>query len=512
MSLPATGSTNWGVPLNAYITNTVLAEATLAEQTVTTHLTAPDPHGDRAYALGLVTPITSGVNQPNGYVTLNSSGRLNTAIMPTGGGRTDTIDVVADFQTPVSTTFAGLVDCSTSLNAALTATATAGGGEVWCGGGYYGIGETLVIPANTWLHLAPGAVFVRIIGTGGTAPRYMAANYGSASTAGASNIQVQGGTWNYTFAGTGGSAMAFAAASFIEVGQTTIQPLSATSSIVFAGIASVTCRDVEFQYPTPTGARSAYLGNVPAIQIACTQALTGIPASITTNAPCVGVTVNSCANMSGTASDGSGLYTSVNGLVGSGLATSAMYHSGIGVSGCYSNAFPGNALNGLNWAEASVLGNVFNFNSASSDLLSLSWLPTTPPASANITPDFWHDMRPCASGFNGTNSGQVPPQYRMDAEGTVTIYGSVGIPLTGYATTPVFASDLPAAYCPTHEILAPVTIDQNGSTNLVTTPAAQIFANGSIQFVHFPAGLPSGTLVYFEVSYPAAGTNGVIGS
>lgn len=509
MSLPASGSTNWGVPLNAFITNTVLAEATLAEQTITTHQTATDPHGDRAYALGLVTPITSGVNQPNGYVTLNSSGRLRTSAMPTGGGRTDTIDVVADFQAPVSVTFAGLVDCSTAINAALTATATAGGGEVWCGGGWYGIGETLVIPANTWLHLAPGAVFLRIVGTGGTAPTYMATNYGSASTTGADSILVQGGTWNYTYAGTGGAAMAFADASFIEVSQTSIQPLGGTSSIIFAGITGATCRAVEFQYAAPTGSRSSYLTNCPAIQLATTQALPGVPASITDNSPCAGVSVSSCANMSGTVTDSNGPFTAVNGLVGSGTATSAVYHTGIGVSGCYSTGFPGNAINAYNWSEANVLGNVFNYNDG--ELLSLTWLPGTPPTTS-IVPDFWHDLRPCATGFNGTNSGQFPPQYRVDEEGTVTIFGSVGIPTSGYVGTNVFTTAIPAAYRPAHTILAPVSISQNGTSSMVTTAAAQISSAGMVQLEHFPNGLPSGTLVYFEITYPAAGSNSVIES
>jgi hypothetical protein len=451
MSLPSTGSTNWGIPLNDFIQNVVLAEATLAEQTITTHQTANDPHGDRAFAQSLVEPITSGVNQPNGYVVLGPTGRLPTSIIPTGGGRTDTIDVVADFQTPVSATFAGIVDCSTALNNALSATAAAGGGEVWCGGGFYGIGETLVIPANTWLHLAPGAVFVRIIGSGGTAPNFMATNFSPSpvsppQTSGAGNILVQGGVWNYQNAGQGGSAMAFADASFIEVSQTAIQPIGNTSAIVFAGITGATCRDVEFQYPAPALSRASYLS--PAIQLTVTQDLSQIPASITANAPCMGVSISSCASVSVTASDSTGPYTAVNGLVGSISSDSGVYHTGIGINGCYSNAFPGNALNGLNWSEANVLGNVFNFNDGV--LLNLTWSPVTPPANTNITPDFWHPIT-LDSGWT-VEGGFSAPQYRFTVDGNIQFTGSQSLanPITGTANLNA-SNPLPVAYRPAHE-------------------------------------------------------------
>jgi hypothetical protein len=459
MSLPSTGSTNWGVPLNDFITNTVLAEATLAEQTIVTHQTANDPHGDRAFAQSLVTPITTGVNQPNGYVKLDSTGRLSTSIIPTGGGRTDTIDVVADFQAPVSATFAGIVDCSTALNAALTATAAAGGGEVWVGGGFYGIGETLIIPPNTWLHLAPAAVFVRIIGSAGTAPLYMATNYSPTpvqppDTTGAGNILVQGGVWNYQSAGTGGSAMAFADASFIEVSQTAIQPIANTSAIVFAGITGVTCRDVEFQYPAPTGTGSQTRASLaasgsPAIQLTTTQTLTAIPPSITANSPCMGVSITSCASVSATATDGIGVYTSVNGLVGTLGGTASMYHTGIGVNGCYSNAFPGNALNAHNWAEANVLGNVFNFNNGV--LINLTWNPVTPPAVTNITPDFWHTIT-MDSGWTVLSPFSAPA-YRMSADGmSVQFTGAAQFSSNITNGTNLNGNNpLPAAYQPNHQ-------------------------------------------------------------
>src|SRR6185437_12792021 len=73
MALPSTGDSNWGVPLNSFITNVVLAEANAAAASIATHVAAGDPHGDRAYAQQLLSPLTSGVNGPNGFLQLSST-------------------------------------------------------------------------------------------------------------------------------------------------------------------------------------------------------------------------------------------------------------------------------------------------------------------------------------------------------------------------------------------------------------------------------------------------------
>ena len=84
----------------------MLAEANTAAANIASHQVAGDPHGDRAYALALVAPLTSGVNGPNGFLQLNSIGKIPTAQLPPGGGRTSAFDVVKDYSAPVNGTAA----------------------------------------------------------------------------------------------------------------------------------------------------------------------------------------------------------------------------------------------------------------------------------------------------------------------------------------------------------------------------------------------------------------------
>ena len=205
-SLPNTGDSNWGSPLNDYITNVVLAEANTAEANIASHQVAGDPHGDRAYALALVAPLTSGVNGPNGFLQLNSIGKIPTAQLPPGGGRTSAFDVVKDYSAPVNGTAA-----SSFIQSALNDCGTAGGGEVWVGDGTFGIDVTLYVPSNVWLHLSPGATMTRIIhGGSGLAPVYMVANFnGAVSSTGSGNILIQGGTWVFDSQPAAGVPMAF---------------------------------------------------------------------------------------------------------------------------------------------------------------------------------------------------------------------------------------------------------------------------------------------------------------
>lgn len=79
---PTNGETNWGTPLNQYLAG-LQADETTNEDNFSDHISAApatatlsDPHGDRAYALGLMAPILSLVNQANGFVQLSAAGLL----------------------------------------------------------------------------------------------------------------------------------------------------------------------------------------------------------------------------------------------------------------------------------------------------------------------------------------------------------------------------------------------------------------------------------------------------
>lgn len=251
-SLPANGSSSWGTPLNDYIEGVAENVSTNAAN-LDTHETANDPHGDRAYALAEFTSLNSKIGAASGIAQLDSSKRLPVAQLPSGMGGTwtTTFDAVRDYAVPVKTTQAAVVNCSTALQNALNAAGTAGGGEVWVGAGYYGIATTLEIKAGTWLHLAPGAVMVRM--SSGTYPAAMIANFNPATsstdTSGQSNILIDGGQWNFNQGTTMGSPIVLAAASNLEVRSCQITYLGSTNSsygIILASVNGVNVHECNY--------------------------------------------------------------------------------------------------------------------------------------------------------------------------------------------------------------------------------------------------------------------------
>src|SRR5580698_3257940 len=95
MALPSDGQLDWGDPLNQFL-NDLSANVTAHEAN-----SPSDPHGDRAFAQGLIAPLTSGVNLPNGLVRLNSSGQVPPGLIQgqqgAGGSFTNVYDVFATF-------------------------------------------------------------------------------------------------------------------------------------------------------------------------------------------------------------------------------------------------------------------------------------------------------------------------------------------------------------------------------------------------------------------------------
>lgn len=115
MVLPAEGSANWGVPLSAEITideTNIAANATA----ISAHATGVDPHGDRAYAATLITPITGNTNLANGYLVLDNTGHvpsaLNTLSLPltitANANNTSAETIIAQYQIPSGDPVAGI--------------------------------------------------------------------------------------------------------------------------------------------------------------------------------------------------------------------------------------------------------------------------------------------------------------------------------------------------------------------------------------------------------------------
>lgn len=90
---PAVGTTGWGTPLNDYLQNTLQAEANSNATLFANHVSASptpttltDPHGDRAYAQGLIQAIISGANLANGFLQLTAMGAIPSSLLPTLSG------------------------------------------------------------------------------------------------------------------------------------------------------------------------------------------------------------------------------------------------------------------------------------------------------------------------------------------------------------------------------------------------------------------------------------------
>src|SRR6185437_8002822 len=259
----------------------------------------------------------SGVNGPNGFLQLSSTGKIPNGVLPAGGGRTSTFDVVKDY-IPGNIALNGATGVSSYIQRALNDCQTAGGGEVWVGDGNYGIDAMLFVPSNCWLHLSPGATMTRIVSVStGQAPVYMLGNF-SGSGSGSGNILIEGGQWVFDSPTAAGSPMAFIGGSQVIVRATTIRTLIGSPAIIAAGMSGFDVQWVLFSTATPGGSRSTYTSAPPAIRIenATSSVLPGLNAAIYSGSPCTMVAVGSCAISGGTASDGTGLYSAFGGLVG----------------------------------------------------------------------------------------------------------------------------------------------------------------------------------------------------
>lgn len=341
-SLPITGQTNWGIPLNNYLIDVVLAQANLAESTILAHQVGVDPHGDRAYTLSLVEPITSHVNQPNGYVVLNRYGVLPINLLPSAGGFTHVYDVG-------SAVFGGNgvpgVDNTAAIQSALDACSSNGGGEVWIPNGTWIISSTLLIGNDTWLNVSPGATIVRGINpTTGLRPAVMLSNFTptTVATSITGNIRITGGVWDATYNGVQSDPchiMAFANVIGIIIEDITLLVAFGNPCIRHYGCAQITHTNHIYRCRTPTG-----IPSFPACILHCASAVElplALHPTMYTNSVCSFVNVSRCIlNIpdGGYYVNGGGSYCGFNSILGSLYAPyGGLFHNNINISNCILN-------------------------------------------------------------------------------------------------------------------------------------------------------------------------------
>lgn len=465
--LPNVGDSAWGTPLNQYITNVVLAQANTATAAITSHQAATDPHGDRAYALGLVAPLTTNVNGPNGFLQLNGIGKIPNGVLPTGGGRTSAFDVVKDYSAPTNGT-----DASTQIQNALTDAGTSGGGEVWVGDGNFGISLPLYVPSNVWLHLSPGATMTRIVNGGsGLAPTYMVANFnGSVSSSGSSNILIEGGKWVFDGPSATGIPMAFVGGDSIVVRGTSIRTLAQCAPIMFAGCTNSVALRNQFSTATPASARSAYLSAPPAVRIetAASSVISGLNAAMYTNAACTNIKVTGNSITGATASDGTGLYTAFGGIAGTVAAVASSFHNNIEVLANSAIALPASGAYATNWQTCIITNNQLNLNNGSAAVT--AWSPSAPGTSSQVI----------ANNSSAGTSGGLAAYKTGNTSRTST-------------TTPALDPDLQ------------VSVAANAVYEVRASVGYQ--SNNSNENIKFDFSLPSGTMGY-TVSMPVFDNGG----
>jgi hypothetical protein len=362
VTLPVDGQTDWGDELNTAIT-TVETEATSAQTSINNHAAnnPSDPHGDRNYAFTLVSPITSGVNGPNGFVQLNSSGTIPANLISGSGGAggsfTNIYDAISTYGAVPNTG----ADQSGTIQAALNAASAAGGGEVWVGAGTFSLANYLVIGANTWLHLSEGTVMSRIVGS--STPAYLLTNckFGTNNTPGAKNIMVSGGTWDAVGAQTLTSActpMFFIQNTKLTVKDVIINGVFNNPNIEVNGCTTVKLDNLYF---TGRGSNSSFSGTVPCIRLNVSSSSTtpsGLSNGVYNNTSTNNVSVLNCGT-----STTSYIYGQCSALVSTDKYNGAASQpNNISVIGCYANYDFFNddgAVNDEHWNNSSQAANNF---------------------------------------------------------------------------------------------------------------------------------------------------------
>jgi hypothetical protein len=123
----------------------------------------------------------------------------------------------------------------------------------------------------------------------------------------------------------------------------------------------------------------------------------------------------------------------------------------------------------------------------------------TESAQTLITTDTWHDLRPLINSFTGTVAGFWPPQYWLRPDGSVEIFGSVGLPAAFNSVTwKVMPVGVPAV-----ESYGWAAVVNNGGSAPGNSQGqyVSIDTSGNLQFHGLPAGSNPGP-VLFRITYP----------
>lgn len=355
-TLPVDGQLDWGDPLNAGILSVETA-ANQAQTNIDNHSAnqPADPHGDRSYAQSLVNPITTGTNQPNGYVKLNSSGGIPIGLLSASGGMFNAIfDAVATYGA-----VPGGSDSSTAIQNALNAAATAGGGLVWIGPGNFSLAKYLVIGSNTWLLLSEGTTLTRIAGSP-NAPYIISNVQFGTNNSPATNVKISGGKLDAV-----GASLSTACTPIfiIQSSKTVIEDMLINCvfnnpAIEVNGCAHVDIRGCRF---SGTNKSSGPAATAPAIRVnqsSTTTTPTGLANTYYNNTYCSFINVSDCS-----VDDKTNTFSPYNGFIGSDLFQAGSQHRNITVTGNsigYNDS--GNSsvyVPSANWSPYSLSGNNF---------------------------------------------------------------------------------------------------------------------------------------------------------
>jgi hypothetical protein len=249
------------------------------------------------------------------------------------GSITNIYDVVANY----GATGNGSTDDSAALNAALAAANLAGGGQVWVPSGTYAIGSTLVIGANTWLHLDQGAVIKRIANP--SVPLYMLANFTPTTAPGAQNILVTGGSWTVGATTQPCQMMAFIDATNVTIGGTnmTHSPKDTSCAILFAGCSNCSADQVHHKGAAPAGARNSFTTSAVRLEAASANVIPGLLSGVYTNQGCRFISLTNHNVDCDTDTDGSGPFCMFSYFCGTHF-NSGTGHSNIYIGNCKINA------------------------------------------------------------------------------------------------------------------------------------------------------------------------------
>jgi hypothetical protein len=385
MALPTNGQVNWGTPLTAQITADEAAAATVANSLANHLINNPaDPHGDRAFATGLVLPITTGTNAANGYVKCDGTGHIPAGLLPSAGGTNNWYDVR---NSSFGATGSGTVDDSTAINAALAAASAAGSGVVWVPAGRYGLGSPLVIGNGTLLLLAPGAIMQRISPV--SAPTVMLQNYAPGVSASTGNFTIMGGEWDAV--GSTNQTSTNTIFSFVNAGQVIIentilnQVANGNSPYgQFFGCTNVTAYGVTLTATAPTCTRAGALNPCWRVEQTHATNISGLVAGDYNHQMCSNINIINVTHSGLTSSDSQGTFSAWHSLIGTigFIDSAALFHTNILVNLCNATAFANTGIYGYNWNQVVFTGCNFN-NPAIGQSFTQVWVSSAP------TPIVW---------------------------------------------------------------------------------------------------------------------------